>query len=61
VGVEITRRSAGDRTWLFALNYADQTAELELPAPGLELLSGKKLSKKLELAPKGVAIIELHN
>ena len=61
LGLEITRRTAGDQTWLFALNYTDQPAELELPGPGLELLSGKKVAKKMELAPKDVAIIELHN
>lgn len=58
-GIEITRRTDGSHTWLFALNYSDVSANITLPAPGLELLTGQQVTGHLQLAPKGVAIIEL--
>ena len=58
--LEVTRRSDGKLTWLFALNHGDQPAAFKLPSAGLDLLSGKQLSGMLELAPKDVAIIQLN-
>ena len=58
-GVEITRRSDANHTWLFALNYSDVAVEIELPAAGIELITGQPASGRLQLAPNGVAIIQL--
>lgn len=60
-GVEIVRRTNGAQTWLFALNYADEAAQIELPGPGLDLLTGAQTTASLQLAPKGVAIIQLES
>ena len=59
-GIEITRRTNGSQAWLFALNYSDAPIEFQLPSAGLDLITGQNVSGSLQLAPKGVAIIELH-
>jgi beta-galactosidase len=44
-GVEAVRRHAADgRSWLFVLNHTDRTAEVPLPAGGVELLTGRRLA-----------------
>jgi beta-galactosidase len=59
-GVEVTSRSDGTQTWLFVLNHSEERAKVELPAKGLDLITGATMNTlELELEPKGVAIIQL--
>jgi beta-galactosidase len=58
-GVEVVRRSRGDRQFLFACNHNAAPAELRVEEPGLELLSGKALDGPLHLPPFGVAVVQL--
>ncbi len=58
-GVELVRRTDGERTWLFALNYSNETVEVTLNQPGQDLFSGAKLEQSLRLGPTEVAIIQL--
>jgi hypothetical protein len=58
-GVEITRRSDGRHTWLFVLNYSEEPAQVELPAGGVNLLTGAETKESLHLGPKGVAIVQI--
>jgi beta-galactosidase len=58
-GVEMTRRSDGTHTWLFMLNYSDKTVQLELPANGIDLVTGVQAKGTLQLGRNGVAIIQL--
>ena len=58
--VELTRRTDGTHTWLFALNYSNETAAIELPAPGIDLLTGLPVKASLLLEPKGVAIVQIN-
>ena len=59
-GVEARRRSTGDADYLFLLNHdAERPADVELPGPGIELLTGVALDGRVELAPLGVAAIRL--
>lgn len=57
-GVEMTRRADGTHTWLFALNYSDEAVEIDLPASGVDLLTGLPVKARLLLEPKGVAVIQ---
>ena len=56
-GVEVTRRVAGGRSYLFALNHASHAATLALTRPGRDLLTGERREITLDLAPLGVAIV----
>ncbi len=58
VGVEVIRRSDNVHTWLFALNHADQPAEIALDRPGRDLITGVVVDKSIRLGPTGVAIIQ---
>ena len=57
-GVELVRRSDGNSSWLFALNYADEEVEIPLDRPGFDLLSGAKLDTSLHLGPRAIAVIQ---
>ncbi|WP_284642841.1 beta-galactosidase [Paenibacillus silviterrae] len=59
-GVELSVRSLEDRRFVFALNH--NTAPVTIPlggADGFDLLSGRQVGGELELAPNGVAIVQL--
>jgi len=58
-GVEITRRSDGERTCVFALNHSDEKATVNVPQQGIDLITGTPVKSPLVLEPKGVAIIQL--
>ncbi|MGC1378692.1 MAG: beta-galactosidase [Anaerolineales bacterium] len=60
-GVEITRRTDGTHTWLFALNHANEAAAIDLPTPGLNLLTGLPVKAQLSLEPQGVAVIQIES
>jgi len=54
-GVELVRRTAGQRSWLFALNHS--TAPQDIAADGVELLTGATVSGSVRVAAGGVAVI----
>jgi beta-galactosidase len=54
-GVELVRRADGETTWLFALNHG--TADQEIPAHGLDLVSGAWVADVLRLPPGGFAVL----
>jgi beta-galactosidase len=58
-GVELVRRSDGERTWLFVLNYADRGTEVPLEQSGTDLLTGAAVQGSLKLEPRGAAVIAL--
>jgi beta-galactosidase len=58
-GVEVVRRVAGDgQSWLFVLNHTGAAAVLQ--ATGLDLLSGRQVDGRLEVAAAGVAVLREH-
>jgi beta-galactosidase len=55
-GVEAVRRHAADgRSWLFVLNHTGRPCAV--PATGTELLSGRRVTGLLDVAPGAVAVI----
>jgi beta-galactosidase len=58
-GVEAVRRHGMDgRSWLFAFNHSDAAATI--PAGGFDLLTGREADRRLELAPRSVAVLREH-
>ncbi len=53
-GVEVVRRVAGDRTWLFAINHGETPYDLR--ADGVDLLTGEPVTRDTVLAP-GAALV----
>ncbi|WP_433730724.1 beta-galactosidase [Actinoplanes sp. CA-051413] len=54
-GVEAVRRQAGDRSWLFLLNHTGD--EHEVPATGVDLLTGTAVTDAIRLPAGGAALI----
>ncbi|MGW4943306.1 beta-galactosidase [Actinoplanes sp. NPDC004185] len=54
-GVEAVRRQAGDRSWLFLLNHTGD--EHEVPATGVDLLTGTAVTDGIRLPAGGAAVI----
>jgi beta-galactosidase len=54
-GVEAVRRHAGDRSWLFLLNHTGDGHEV--PAAGVELLTGAAVTGTVRLPAGGAAVI----
>jgi beta-galactosidase len=54
-GVEAVRRSGPDASWLFLLNHTDAAADV--PADGLELLTGATVAGRVHVPPGGVAVL----
>lgn len=57
-GVEVTQRTDGENSWLFVLNYGDQSKEVELGENGIDLITGAKVEPPLRLGARGIAIIQ---
>jgi beta-galactosidase len=57
VDVEVVRRSAGERSWLFVINHSAEEARLE--AAGVELISGATVDDTLIVPAGRVAIVRL--
>jgi beta-galactosidase len=55
--VEIVHRTAGARTWVFVLNHSDQAVDVPLATPGVELLTGKRLTTHVHVPPVDVAVV----
>jgi beta-galactosidase len=56
-GVEVTRREGNGRSYLFVLNYNEETVQIPLPEEMEELLNGGGKVTKLELPARGVAVL----
>jgi beta-galactosidase len=54
-GVEAVRRQAGDRSWLFLLNHTGD--EHDVPADGVDLLTGTAVTDAIRLPAGGAAVI----
>jgi len=54
-GVEVSRRRAGDSSWLFVLNHTDAAAEL--PADGTDIVTGARVSGSVVVPAGGVAVV----
>jgi beta-galactosidase len=56
--VEATRRTTPDADYLFLLNHSDtDAAEIPLPAPAHDLLTGDPVTGSLTLAPLAIAVL----
>jgi beta-galactosidase len=58
-GVEMTRRSGGDHTWIFILNHSSDPVQVDLPDKGVDLVSGASISRYVHLEPGAVSIIQI--
>lgn len=56
-GLEVVRRSTGDRAFVFAINHRDEDAELALQ--GRELLRDERVTGRLVIPAGGVAVVEV--
>jgi beta-galactosidase len=54
-GVEVQRRRAGDRSWLFVLNHTDH--EVSVQAHGTDIVSGADVGGAVTVAAGGVAVV----
>ncbi|MFJ6196956.1 beta-galactosidase [Micromonospora sp. NPDC092111] len=54
-GVEVVRRRAGDRSWLFVVNHSD--AEVRLDVAGTDLLTGASAAGGLRVPAGEVAVV----
>jgi beta-galactosidase len=57
-GVDAVRRKTDDASFLFLLNHNQEAAEVWLPNPGRDLLTGKEHGSNLVLDPIEVAILK---
>jgi len=58
-GVEVTQRLKGNKSYTFILNHNDYSVDISLENQGgYELLSNQTIQGRLQLEPKGVAILE---
>jgi beta-galactosidase len=57
-GVEITRRRAGDREWVFVLNHSDKEQKVTLPRKFKSVLSGDIVEGSVELKAYEVAVLQ---
>ncbi|MDQ0973246.1 beta-galactosidase [Neobacillus niacini] len=58
-GIEITKRTKGDKTFIFVLNHNNDSLSVELPGiRGVNLLTQSEVVEAIELASFDVAIIE---
>ncbi|HEX9922105.1 MAG TPA: beta-galactosidase [Anaerolineae bacterium] len=55
--VEVTRRCAGEQTFLFVLNHAPTEQVIDLLEPMRDLLTGQVSERQLSLTGRGVAIL----
>jgi beta-galactosidase len=53
--VEVVRRRAGERSWLFVLNHTE--VPVTVPARGTELVSGAAVDGRLTVAAGGFAVV----
>jgi beta-galactosidase len=54
-GVEVQRRRAGDRSWLFVLNHTDEDADV--PASGTDIVTGTPVVSSVRVPAGGIAVV----
>ncbi|GIF63218.1 beta-galactosidase [Asanoa ishikariensis] len=54
-GVEVVRRTAGDRSWLFAINHGEMPYDLR--AEGIDLLTGETVTWNTVLRPGAAMVV----
>jgi beta-galactosidase len=54
-GVEVVRRRGDATSYLFVINHTDESATI--PTQGVDLLTGRAVTGKLDLAPGDVAVV----
>ena len=59
-GVELVKRTNGNDSWLFILNHSGEKVTVPLEQRGQDLLTGAQVNGSIELAPTGVAVIQLN-
>lgn len=57
-GVEATIRYKGDKSYTFLINHNPQAVTIDIGENFKELISGNQVTARLELQPKGVAILK---
>lgn len=57
-GVEVTVRKAGDKQWIFVLNHTASSQSVSLPKAFVDLLSGEKLTGKIDISAYGVRVLQ---
>jgi beta-galactosidase len=56
--VEITRRRAGGREWVFVLNHSNEAQKVTLPGTFTSVLAKKSVGRELELKPYEVVVLQ---
>jgi beta-galactosidase len=56
-GVESVSRTDGERRWRVLLNHSDESAEVALDDPGVEVLSARAVTGSISVNPRDVAIV----
>ena len=56
-GVEVVRRSSGEDSWWFYLNYGMEAASIELDEPGVDALTGETRDGSITVPPTDVVIV----
>jgi beta-galactosidase len=57
LGVEVTERWQGDRRLLFLLNHTDETQEVPITQPYLDLLRNTVVNEVVKMPPYGVSVL----
>jgi beta-galactosidase len=57
-GVEVTVRKAGNKQWIFVLNHGASSQSVNLPAAFVDLLTGEKLTGKIDIGAYGVRVLQ---
>jgi len=57
-GVEVTVRKAADKQWMFVLNHTGSSQSVSLPKAFVDLLSGEKLTGKIDISAYGVRVLQ---
>ena len=56
--MEITRRRAGGREWVFVLNHSNEAQKVTLPGTFTSVLVKKSVGRELELKPYEVVVLQ---
>jgi beta-galactosidase len=56
--VECVRREGDGQSWLFLLNYGEQTAVVTLNGTARDCISGQQVNGMITLEPRGVAVLQ---
>jgi beta-galactosidase len=57
--VEVVRRTARGRSWLFIINHAGAPVDVPLDAPGVDLVTGAPVEALVHVPPLDLAIVRI--